>query len=257
MIPFLQQISRNLEVGRLAGPSLRTSPLCSILSLPPVFSIPREPPALARTLFQAKGCAPSPYFWAVPRLILLLVANYLGYFLGSPLLDVLDRQRHPRLLVACCGLELPTEPSANTLSNKMSDTKIRSKPSQYPFLAFHFIRACSLVCSIIVSAILLYFCYWLKHDNYKIPWTFLVVSHSLSVLRILLQLTPSPAPSCVAPHPHYPHSHLPLSHLQWPIPTDQPLHQHPSPHSMDSGVGTPRLEHERNAIPFLQHLKLG
>jgi hypothetical protein len=78
----------------------------------------------------------------------------------------------------CCDSEFPIESFSTYSSTTMPDTKIRATPSHYPFLAFHLIRACSLVCSIIVSGILLYFCYWLKHDNYKIPWTFLVVRQS-------------------------------------------------------------------------------
>jgi hypothetical protein len=79
------------------------------------------------------------------------------------------------LLFPCCDSEFPIESFSTYSSTTMSDTKIRAPPSHYPFLAFHLVRTCSLVCSIIVSGILLYFCYWLKHDNYKIPWTFLVV----------------------------------------------------------------------------------
>jgi hypothetical protein len=79
------------------------------------------------------------------------------------------------LLFPCCDSEFPIEGFSTYSSTTMSDTKIRAPPSHYPFLAFHLVRTCSLVCSIIVSGILLYFCYWLKHDNYKIPWTFLVV----------------------------------------------------------------------------------
>lgn len=56
--------------------------------------------------------------------------------------------------------------------------KLRSKPSSYPPLAFHAIRTCSLVSSLVVSAILSFFVYHLKHDNFKIPWTLLVVSSS-------------------------------------------------------------------------------
>ena len=57
----------------------------------------------------------------------------------------------------------------------MSRTTTRTPPSHYPPLAFHLIRTFSLVSSLIVSGILLYFCYHLRHDHYKIPWTFLVV----------------------------------------------------------------------------------
>jgi hypothetical protein len=84
------------------------------------------------------------------------------------------------LFFPCCDSEFPIESFSTLLFYTMSDTKIRAPPSHYPFLAFHLVRTCSLVCSTIVSGILLYFCYWLKHDNYKIPWTFLVVCQSVS-----------------------------------------------------------------------------
>lgn len=51
----------------------------------------------------------------------------------------------------------------------------RKQPTHYPFLPFHAIRTLSLISSAIVSAILIYFCYHLKNDKYKIPWTFLIV----------------------------------------------------------------------------------
>lgn len=57
-----------------------------------------------------------------------------------------------------------------------ASSKTRTQPSHYPPLAFHAIRTCCLASSLVVAAILSYFVYHLKHDNFKIPWTFLVVS---------------------------------------------------------------------------------
>jgi len=65
-----------------------------------------------------------------------------------------------------------------------STQKTRNQPSHYSSFSFHLIRTCSLISSLVVSAILLYFCYHLKHENYKIPWTFLVLL-AVSLLTIV------------------------------------------------------------------------
>ena len=51
----------------------------------------------------------------------------------------------------------------------------RKPATQYPPLPYHGIRFMSFASASIVSAILIYFCYHLKHDNFKLPWTFLAV----------------------------------------------------------------------------------
>ena len=125
----------------------------------------------------------------------------------------------------------------------MSDTKIRAPPSHYPFLAFHLIRTCSLVCSTIVSGILLYFCYWLKHDNYKIPWTFLVVCQSVPAC-VRMTLMPFSASRSITPYPDHSRRHLPLPYVQQAFAANQPFHQHSPPHSMGSGHGPSWLEYD-------------
>jgi hypothetical protein len=59
---------------------------------------------------------------------------------------------------------------------KMGRPGLRSRPSHYPALPFHVIRVCYLISTLVVAIILSYFVYHLKRDNFKIPWTFLVVS---------------------------------------------------------------------------------
>lgn len=51
----------------------------------------------------------------------------------------------------------------------------RKPAPEYPPLPYHSIRAITFVSSSIVSGILIYFCYQLKHDSFKLPWTFLIV----------------------------------------------------------------------------------
>lgn len=59
----------------------------------------------------------------------------------------------------------------------MPSTKMRSRPQVYPRLAFHIIRAIAFISAVIVSGILTYFCIQLKHDGFKLPWTFIVVRY--------------------------------------------------------------------------------
>ena len=49
------------------------------------------------------------------------------------------------------------------------------KPSLYPPLPFHLIRAFSFFSMVIVGVILAVFIYHLHEQNYKLPWVFLVV----------------------------------------------------------------------------------
>lgn len=51
----------------------------------------------------------------------------------------------------------------------------RKPAPEYPPVPYHTIRIVTFTSASIVTAILIYFCYQLKHDNFKLPWTFLVV----------------------------------------------------------------------------------
>jgi len=51
----------------------------------------------------------------------------------------------------------------------------QSKPSPYSPIAFHGVRAMLFISAAIVSGILSWFFYQLKHDGFKLPWTFLVM----------------------------------------------------------------------------------
>lgn len=57
----------------------------------------------------------------------------------------------------------------------MAFRKDRVKPTHYPQVPFHLIRSAQLVSSIIVSSIMIYFMQQLAHDDYKLPWTFMLV----------------------------------------------------------------------------------
>ncbi|KAI1609795.1 hypothetical protein EDD36DRAFT_467857 [Exophiala viscosa] len=65
---------------------------------------------------------------------------------------------------------------------------MRSRPQVYPRLAFHVVRAIAFISASIVTAILVYFCIQLKHDGYKLPWTFIIVLAStlLSLITLLI-----------------------------------------------------------------------
>jgi hypothetical protein len=63
----------------------------------------------------------------------------------------------------------------------------RKPAPEYPPLPYHTIRFVTFTSASIVTAILLYFCYHLKHDNFKLPWTFLIVlAGTLPALASLL-----------------------------------------------------------------------
>ncbi|KAF2242212.1 hypothetical protein BU26DRAFT_524402 [Trematosphaeria pertusa] len=81
--------------------------------------------------------------------------------------------------------------------------KDRVKPTHYPVLPFHAIRCAQLVSSIIVASIMSYFMWELQHDNYGLPWTFILVHKP-------------PLPSSSAFHPFL---HSPLSTLHSNPPT--------------------------------------
>lgn len=72
--------------------------------------------------------------------------------------------------------------------------KIRKQPSHYPFLPFHTIRSAQFLSSFIVSAFMSFFCWHLRHDHYKIPWTFLVVScfhHPPLLVKPIISIAPT------------------------------------------------------------------
>ncbi|KAL2422016.1 hypothetical protein ABEF95_006367 [Exophiala dermatitidis] len=64
---------------------------------------------------------------------------------------------------------------------------MKSRPPVYPKASFHIIRGIAFVCASIVSGILIYFCIQLRHDGFKLPWTFIIVlASTLSSLLALL-----------------------------------------------------------------------
>ena len=57
----------------------------------------------------------------------------------------------------------------------MFTPRTRQKPSAYPPLPFHAIRALQLISSVIVSSILFYFTSSLSTSHHSLPWTFILV----------------------------------------------------------------------------------
>ncbi|KAF1850303.1 uncharacterized protein K460DRAFT_273142 [Cucurbitaria berberidis CBS 394.84] len=70
----------------------------------------------------------------------------------------------------------------------MAFRKDRVKPTHYPRLPFHLIRSAQLVSSLVVASIMFYFLKELAHDNYKLPWTFILL-FAVSLLTILALTT--------------------------------------------------------------------
>ena len=137
----------------------------------------------------------------------------------------------------------------------MARTKMRSQPSPYPILPFHALRACSLVCSLVVAAVLSYFVYHLKQDNFKIPWTFLVVSllssckQAPSNIILALRGRTAFAPQLVSD----------ISPTSFPctLTTLQPGLQYLPSASMGRWPIIAGMEHVRHIESCLQHCELG
>ncbi|KAF2029798.1 hypothetical protein EK21DRAFT_112474 [Setomelanomma holmii] len=66
----------------------------------------------------------------------------------------------------------------------MAFRRDRVKPTHYPRLPFHAIRTVQLLSSIVVSSIMFYFLRELARDNFRLPWTFILLM-SVSILTIL------------------------------------------------------------------------
>lgn len=67
------------------------------------------------------------------------------------------------------------EPGVAHLQRIMARDKFSKQPSSYPLLAFHLLRLCQVVSSLIVAGVLAFFCYHLRDEGIGIPWTFIVV----------------------------------------------------------------------------------
>ncbi|KAF1349801.1 hypothetical protein BDV97DRAFT_175619 [Delphinella strobiligena] len=72
-----------------------------------------------------------------------------------------------------------------TLSSVTRPTRTRTAPSGYEKvrILFHAVRTAQLVSAVIVGGIMSYFIYYLTHDHYDMPWTFIVLS-TVSLLTV-------------------------------------------------------------------------
>ncbi|KAE9969800.1 hypothetical protein BLS_005205 [Venturia inaequalis] len=62
-------------------------------------------------------------------------------------------------------------------------------PHTYPKLPFHGLRALQLLSSLIVGSIMVYFIYYLSHDHWNIPWTFVFFTAASGTTVIALCTT--------------------------------------------------------------------
>ncbi|KAL8853941.1 MAG: hypothetical protein Q9221_001249 [Calogaya cf. arnoldii] len=60
----------------------------------------------------------------------------------------------------------------------MASIKITRNPSPYAPLPFHLLRLCQLISAAIVTSVVWYFVYFLVHEHYTLPWTFIFVRSS-------------------------------------------------------------------------------
>ena len=130
------------------------------------------------------------------------------------------------------------------------------KPSLYPPLPFHLIRAIALLSSLVVGIIIAVFLVQLHKGGYKLPWAFLVVSTPYYTTSFSTKLTlPAHRRRRLLPHQLCPHHPRPL--LLRPLPPSQPNHKlHPA-HPLARRVWSPLLEHVPDHPHHLHHHLLG
>lgn len=90
----------------------------------------------------------------------------------------------------------------------MARSSIRRGPSHINSLAHNFLGLTLFVSSLIVAAITFFFIYHLTHDNWPLPWTFILVCPSSACMA---QLTHPPLPCKDETHPI---TRLTIHHLQ-------------------------------------------
>lgn len=66
-------------------------------------------------------------------------------------------------------------PTIVPLYHKMAGTKLTRNPSAYAPLPFHLLRLGQFISAAIVTSVVCYFVYFLVHEHYKLPWTFIFV----------------------------------------------------------------------------------
>ena len=99
----------------------------------------------------------------VPRTLLKVRILYYPNFLTTSV----SGTHSSRDIAQSCG--------SYSFAGAMARDKFSKQPSNYPPLAFHLLRLCQLVSSLIVASVLAFFCYHLHADNIGVPWTFIVV----------------------------------------------------------------------------------
>ena len=137
------------------------------------------------------------------------------------------------------------------------------KPSLYPPVPFHIIRAFTLFSSLIVGIILAVFIYHLSQQGYKLPWVFLVVRSPPKKTKPKEtkkenKTNPSqPAYRRHRSHPDQLHPHNHNSLLLRSLPTPKPDHQHHPPDPLARFPGRAQLEHVPDHPDHLQRNLLG
>ena len=182
-------------------------------------------------------------------------------------IDLLYQQTKQHLLAADLSKTNDT-PSHGHLLSALSERFIRgispivitimprSEVSTYAPLPFHTIRALALTSTIIVFSILGYFCFQLKNDGFKLPWTLLVVCPtSLSVLAHVANILQMLAGSLLS------FLHLVISYIflrsRTPISSVQHSHQRSYYSLVHGRLRSTSLEHVWHTVALLQQDQLG
>ncbi|KAL8771842.1 MAG: hypothetical protein Q9209_002780 [Squamulea sp. 1 TL-2023] len=70
----------------------------------------------------------------------------------------------------------------------MAGPKVTRNPSPYAPLPFHLLRLAQWISAAIVTSVVWYFVYFLLHEHYQLPWTFifLLTASSLTILALFI-----------------------------------------------------------------------
>lgn len=148
-------------------------------------------------------------------------------------------------------------------------SKDRTKPTHYPFLPFHLLRSAQLVSSVIVAGIMAYFLWQLDHENYSLPWTFILVrkpySHCSKIKPHFCQSVQSiegiNTDVPLAPHSLGPHSRLPYRNHSSPylprtVSAPQPRPKLRPLRALGHRLRSTELVDQRSSIACLQQKEL-
>ncbi|SMQ49685.1 unnamed protein product [Zymoseptoria tritici ST99CH_3D7] len=75
-------------------------------------------------------------------------------------------------------------------STQIFNRKAKTAPSHYPRLPFHGLRSAQLLASLVVGAVMCYYIYNLRREDYAVPWTFIWLTSAsfFSILALIFTI---------------------------------------------------------------------